>query len=68
MHGAADFDPMADFSGSWRCTSVEGDMGELMKKLGIGFMKRQAAKTVGYGVGKQQQVRRPTRQCGRCTR
>ena len=33
-------------------------MGELMKKLGIGFMKRQAAKTVGYGVGKQQQVRR----------
>merc|ERR1711907_254375 len=40
------------FAGSWLCSDTDGH-DELLSEFGVGWMKRKAASTMGYGVDKQ---------------
>jgi len=45
----------ADFSGSWRCEQVSGDMEAFLSDMGLGSALRKAAATANYGAGQQVQ-------------
>lgn len=47
--------PPADFSGSWRCERVSGDMESFLADMGLGVALRKAAETANYGAGVQVQ-------------
>merc|ERR1712046_354538 len=44
-----------DFSGMWICKDVNGDVDTFLTDMGMGYVKRNAAKAYGYGVGKSTQ-------------
>eukprot|EP00930_Biecheleria_cincta_P005688 TRINITY_DN106617_c0_g1_i1.p1 TRINITY_DN106617_c0_g1~~TRINITY_DN106617_c0_g1_i1.p1 ORF type:complete len:461 (+),score=50.40 TRINITY_DN106617_c0_g1_i1:63-1445(+) len=41
-----------DFSGRWKIVKHQGDIDRWMADLGLGWMKRKAAKAVSYGKGR----------------
>lgn len=45
----------ANFSGSWRCEEVSGDMEAFLSDMGLGSALRKAAATANYGAGQQVQ-------------
>lgn len=47
--------PPANFSGSWRCEKVAGNMEAFLIDMGLGDMLRKAAATANYGAGVQVQ-------------
>lgn len=47
--------PPANFSGSWRCSRVDGDMEAFLTDMGLGGALRRAASTANYGAGVQVQ-------------
>lgn len=42
-----------DFSGSWTCTKVTGDMEKFLTDMGLNAPLRQAAGAANYGTGRQ---------------
>jgi len=40
-----------NFTGTWKCVSVEGELDELLVDYGLGYLIRKAAKAYGYGAG-----------------
>eukprot|EP00966_Prymnesium_polylepis_P142440 3288865-Prymnesium_polylepis.1 len=44
------------FEGTWKLTSLEGDMGAVLKAAKVPWPIRQAARAVGYGVNKDCEV------------
>jgi len=46
---------VVDFSGSWVCTRVTGDMASFMKDAGLDAAMREAARAASYGAGRQVQ-------------
>ncbi|CAK8991124.1 unnamed protein product [Durusdinium trenchii] len=49
-------DAKPDFSGHWVQVAVEGDFDAYLKSMGMGYVSRTLAKSMGYGVKKVQQV------------
>ena len=47
---------MPNFSGEWTLLKVEGNFDEYLKSMGVGYMSRSMAKTMGYGVKKVHQT------------
>ena len=47
---------MPNFSGEWSLLKVEGNFDEYLKSMGVGYMSRSMAKTMGYGVKKVHQT------------
>ena len=47
---------MPNFSGEWTLLKVEGNFDEYLKSMGVGYMMRSMAKTMGYGVKKVHQT------------
>lgn len=45
-------DGKPDFSGRWKVVDHQGDVDRWMADLGLGWMKRKAAKTISYGKGR----------------
>jgi hypothetical protein len=41
-----------DFSGTWKCARVEGELEELLVDYGIGYVMRSTAATYAYGAGR----------------
>merc|ERR1711998_292213 len=46
--------PNANFTGNWLCTAVEGEPDEFLSEIGIGYVQRTMASTMGYGKGRAQ--------------
>lgn len=42
------------FTGCWRCDRIDGDWDAFLCVAGLGWMSRQIAKTLGYGIGMRQ--------------
>mmetsp|Transcript_42932 Transcript_42932/g.71580 ORF Transcript_42932/g.71580 Transcript_42932/m.71580 type:complete len:145 (-) Transcript_42932:381-815(-) len=47
---------MKTMEGTWLCTDVSGSFEQLLATMGVGWVKRKAAATFGYGKGKAIQV------------
>lgn len=45
-------DGKPDFSGRWKVVEHQGDVDRWMADLGLGWMKRKAAKAISYGKGR----------------
>merc|ERR1712241_1590506 len=45
-----------DFSGTWKLTGITGDVDKFLGEMGVGWMKRKAAQSMGYGKGKLTQT------------
>lgn len=46
---------LPDFSGSWLCINVEGDMDAFLQDMGLNEDMRMAARGASYGIGRQVQ-------------
>jgi len=53
-----------DFTGTWLLTHVEGDWESFLSEQGIGYMKRQLMRGLGYGVGKLKEQIQQTEMSG----
>jgi hypothetical protein len=45
-----------DFTGSWQCIRVEGDMPGFLQDMGLTPLQREAARSARYGAGLQMQM------------
>jgi len=45
-----------NFSGSWTCSAVEGDMDKFLLDNGVNYMLRTGAQAMSYGVGRARRI------------
>merc|ERR1712070_187169 len=54
-HSQTTMAPTPSFTGTWLLTDVQGDPAGFMTEMGVSWMMRQAASSMGYGKGKAMQ-------------
>merc|ERR1712159_15077 len=45
-----------DLSGTWLCVDIQGDPDGFLSDMGMGYVQRTMASTMGYGKGRAKQV------------